>query len=171
MDNVNFSDKNIWSGKIREGQSYFWSSLHNKSGRQFINCSTNLTKIDDNKYDFLLSCHQLEHVANPIKALNEFRRVLKPFGKIILILPYYKYNFDHKRPITKFEHLLSDFMNNTQEDDLTHLQESLEFTDFKINETKIDEFTYQAKNNYFTRVLHHHVFDEILVFKMFNYVD
>ena len=171
LDNVNFSNRNIWSGKINEGQYYIWSSSSKKIGKQFINCSTNLTKITDKKYDFLLSSHQLEHVANPIKALEEFKRILKPSGKIILILPYSKYNFDHKRPITKFEHILSDFKNNIKEDDLTHLQESLDLTDFAINETNIDEFTILAKNNYYTRILHHHVFDEELVFKIFNYVN
>ena len=171
LDNVNFSNRNIWSGKINESQPYIWGSPSKKIGKQFINCSTNLTKINNDKYDFLLSSHQLEHVANPIKALNEFRRVLKPSGKVILILPYSKYNFDRKRPITTFEHLLSDFKKNIQEDDLTHLQESLDLTDFAINETKIDEFKNLAKNNYLTRILHHHVFDEELVFKIFDYVN
>ena len=39
-------------------------------------------------------------------------------------------NFDKKRPITSFEHLLDDYKNNMDEDDLTHMDEVIKLTDF-----------------------------------------
>ena len=74
-----------------------------------ISCSTNISFINNESYDFILSSHQLEHVANPIKALFEFRRILKKNGILILVLPNFKYNFDHKREVTTYNHILKDF--------------------------------------------------------------
>lgn len=42
----------------------------------------------DNYFDVVWSSHTLEHSDNPIKTLNEFRRVVKPGGYILIIVPY-----------------------------------------------------------------------------------
>lgn len=39
-------------------------------GAQYITRTTELKGIENNKYDFLLSCHRVEHVSDPIKALK-----------------------------------------------------------------------------------------------------
>lgn len=44
---------------------------------------------EDNSFDLLLSCECLEHVPNPQLALNEFKRVLKPQGKLVLTTENY----------------------------------------------------------------------------------
>jgi ubiquinone/menaquinone biosynthesis C-methylase UbiE len=44
---------------------------------------------EDNSFDLLLSCECLEHVPDPQIALNEFKRVLKPQGKLILTTENY----------------------------------------------------------------------------------
>lgn len=40
-------------------------------------------------FDVVISCETIEHVPNPIKALEELYRVLKPGGKLILTCPNY----------------------------------------------------------------------------------
>ena len=42
-----------------------------------------------NQFDVVISCETIEHVPNPIKALGELHRVLKPGGKLILTCPNY----------------------------------------------------------------------------------
>jgi ubiquinone/menaquinone biosynthesis C-methylase UbiE len=44
---------------------------------------------EDNSFDLLFSCECLEHVPEPQLALAEFRRVLKPEGKLILTTENY----------------------------------------------------------------------------------
>jgi len=40
------------------------------------------------EYDIVYSCHCFEHCENPLKALREFKRVLKKDGKLFLATPY-----------------------------------------------------------------------------------
>jgi SAM-dependent methyltransferase len=52
-----------------------------------LECFGDLAEIPDNAFDVVFSNHSLEHVPNPILALKEMRRVLKPGGKLLLVLP------------------------------------------------------------------------------------
>lgn len=45
----------------------------------------------DSTFDVVYSSHSLEHAYDPLKALAEFKRVLKPDGKLFLVLPYPDY--------------------------------------------------------------------------------
>lgn len=85
LDGVNFATDTIWEGKIEHGQAYKY--YFKKSGRQFITDATDLGEIKSAHYDFLLSSNCLEHVANPFKALIEWKRVIKEGGVMILVLP------------------------------------------------------------------------------------
>lgn len=169
LDNINFKSKTIWRNN-KNKTSFVWNSNKNP-GKEMISCSTNISFINNESYDFILSSHQLEHVANPIKALFEFKRILKKKGILILVLPNFKYNFDHKREITTFNHILNDFESNTGEDDKTHLEEVLSLTDFKNNPTEYETFKKLAQDNYNNRVIHHHIFDRNLVNEVCNFVN
>lgn len=169
LDGVNFSDKTIWEGKIEQGNNYRYGS---KKGFQYIAEGTNLNQIKNNTYDFVLSCNNLEHIANPIKSLLEWKRVIKRGGNIILILPRKESNFDHLRPITSFEHIEKDFENNTTEDDLTHLNVILELHDLKRDPHagSFEDFKKRSLHNFENRSLHQHVFDIELLRKLINYI-
>lgn len=47
--------------------------------------------LDDESVDGVLAKHLLEHVLDPIKAINEWKRVLKPNGKLVILCPDYRY--------------------------------------------------------------------------------
>jgi hypothetical protein len=105
----------------------------------------------------------LEHIANPIKALKNWRRVAP---NLLLVLPYCRETFDHRRPVTTLSHMIEDFERNVGEDDLSHLEEVLELSDLsrltlpKGMTLEIAKQLADPLRNAQNRCIHHHVFDE-----------
>jgi hypothetical protein len=169
IDGVNFSTNTVWEGQINEGESYCY--YEGKKGFQYITEATDLRAIPDSKYDFALSCHSLEHVANPIIALKEWNRISKKGAMFVLILPDKRYTFDHNRPYTSFDHLLDDYKKGIDEHDITHFEEIVTLHDRSRDpgmNTSL-EVAEILKANYTNRMAHHHVFSQDLVKQMLEY--
>lgn len=168
LDGVNFSNQTHWEGRITEGNTYQF--FKNKTGYQYISDGTDLSQIDDKKYDFVLSSHCLEHIANPLKALKEWHRILKDDGVLFLILPNKIGNFDNNRKNTTFEHILEDYNTQMTEHDLTHMEEILSLPDSVMSKDEKEKFKQQSLDNFNNRYLHHHVFDLTLMQKMVDFI-
>jgi ubiquinone/menaquinone biosynthesis C-methylase UbiE len=67
---------------------------------------------DDESYDFVISSHVIEHFYNPIKAIKEWLRVIRPGGYILFICP------KECEPLTDTQELLS--RTTTDNDDHRH---------------------------------------------------
>ncbi|MGO9571115.1 MAG: rhamnan synthesis F family protein [Desulfomonilaceae bacterium] len=160
LDGVNFAEVTIWQGRQGEGSNFRWNP-GKPAGRLFISEATKLSSIPDREYDFLLASHVLEHVANPLKAIEEWLRILTAGGALVIVLPHKDFTFDHRRSVTPLDHVLSDYRNGVEEDDLTHLDEIMELHDLERDPQAgdIDSFRARSLNNYRNRCLHHHVFD------------
>lgn len=158
LDNVNFSNNTVWEGHLSEGSNF---KFGNKTGKQFITEASNLNGILDSTYDFLLSSHNIEHLANPINSILEWKRVVKPNGYFLFILPNKEGTFDHKRPITTIDHLEDDFTRGTKENDETHFEEVFALHDLSKDPSGIDFDTFKNRTlkNMENRCVHHHVFD------------
>ncbi len=65
--------------------------------------------IADNSVDFVLSAHVIEHLLDPLGAIGQALRVIKPGGIFMLALPDKRYIFDAPRPVTTWDHLLEDY--------------------------------------------------------------
>jgi SAM-dependent methyltransferase len=169
LDGVNFDKKTLWNISS-EGKKNF-SYYRNRKGKQYIKEGTDLKSIKTNTYDFVLCSHVLEHIANPLKAINEWKRIIKEHGHMLIILPNPLKNFDHKRPETKFTHILEDFKNNVLEDDLTHLDEILELHDIKRDPDagNFESFKKRSMENFSNRGLHQHVFSINLIKAILTY--
>ena len=169
VDGVNFSNKTIWEGKIKEGENYNY--YKNLFGFQYIAEGSDLSLLKDNQFDFLLSSHSLEHIANPIKALNHWCRILKESGRLVLILPDSSVTFDRKRPITKLEHLIEDYNNDVQEDDDTHYNEVIDLHDMDLDKAlgSRDILKERTIQNLSYRAVHHHVFNFELIKDLLSY--
>ncbi len=170
LDGVNVFNQTLWEGNIVPGRTYNY--FRGRKGIQYISDATDLSAIPADRYDFLLSSNCLEHIANPLRALMEWKRVVHIGGALVLILPNPKSNFDHRRPITTFEHLLQDFQDGTSEDDLTHLDEVLSLHDLSRDSKggTMIEFKARGIDNYHNRALHHHVFSLELIVRMLTHV-
>lgn len=167
IDGVNFSNETVWEGKLQQGNNYRY--YKNKTGFQYITEATDLKNISDNSYDFILSSHSLEHIANPVKALKEWFRILKDKGRLILLLPDKNYTFDHRRNYTTFNHLISDYVNNTTEHDTTHFEEILQKHDEERSKVKYDDCKLMLSNNFIQRCAHHHVFSQEVIKQILEY--
>ena len=113
--------------------------------------------------DMLVSAHCLEHMANPIKTINEWRRVVGRDGVIWFILPHGLRTFDKLRPLTSSHHIFDDFNNDTTEYDQTHWSEFRDLTILSGHRLIPPEYIEKAKKDdfeYFNgqRLIHHHVF-------------
>jgi len=163
LDGANFAQSTLWEGDLRAGQTFNFRP--GSFGRQYIADATHLSEIPSGKYDFLLSSNCLEHVANPLRALGEWRRVLKVGGALVLAVPRKESNFDHRRPVTSFQHILDDLRNDIGENDLTHLDEILALHDLSLDPEagSFEEFKTRSAENLNNRALHHHVFDLALI--------
>ena len=163
IDNVNFSRSTIWQHATEKGESF---TFHpgKTPGKQIIAEGADLREISSAKYDFVLSSHMLEHTANPLGALAEWRRLLRPGGALVLVVPHRDGTFDHLRPITTISHLVEDSESNMGEDDLTHLPEVLRLHDLSRDSEAGDVATFRkrAERNPQIRSMHHHVFDTSL---------
>lgn len=70
-------------------------------GQKFIvDIEKEILPFEDNTIDEILCEHTIEHLNDPMFAINEFWRVLKPDGKLTIIVPHIEnskaYVIDHK---------------------------------------------------------------------------
>ena len=160
IDGCNYSTVNLWHIEACTGYYNYYKGKH---GIGYVLDGTNLKDIGNETYDFVLASHNLEHIANPLKAVKEWKRVLKKGGALLLILPDRRFTFDRNREVVDFKHLIEDYENDTSENDLSHLKEVLEFHDLSLDiNAGLDPsaFRKRCENNYEIRGMHHHVFDQ-----------
>ena len=167
IDNVNFAGHTTWEANLRDGGEFRFDPRR-LPGTQWIRDAVALTGMGDSTYDFILSSHCLEHVANPLRALQEWRRVTRSGGHLVLILPDPTRSFDHRRPVTTLAHLRDDFDQDVGEGDTTHVAEVLALHDLARDPWagSPENFRARVKCNADNRCIHHHVFDLALIAAM-----
>ena len=86
----------------------------------------------DGCYDFVFSSHTLEHHPDTFKVLLEWKRVLRPAGVLVLVLPHKDRTFDYARPKTPLQHHIEDFENQVGVEDETHLAEWVQVVEERL---------------------------------------
>ncbi len=110
---------------------------------------------EDEKFDFIILNHVIEHLANPIKAISELFRVVKTGGYVVIGCPDKNYTFDKKRKITPFKHLLSEYKEGVTEVTDEHYVDFLEGVHPEVFENS--ERYLDAMKNVRNRKEHAHV--------------
>lgn len=169
VDNCDFAGETVWHGAAEEGTPFVFDEQR-PAGTRLVREATALHGIADGAYDVVLASHTLEHVANPLRALEEWRRVVGPAGHLVLVLPHFANTFDHRRPVTTLAHLEEDFARGTGEDDATHVREFVELCDLGRVPERLtrDDLERRAREQLSTRTVHHHVFDTELVARLLD---
>lgn len=170
VDGCNYSTETVWEGRLTDGADFKYTNKKNKKGIQWVAEGTDLNRISNAQYEVVLSCHNLEHIANPLKALDEWKRILTTRGFILLVLPHKDLTFDHNRSVTTLNHLVSDYRQNTTESDQTHFEEIIALHDLDMDlaiDSK-ESLKSRLENNIVNRCAHHHVFNTPLVAQLLN---
>ena len=114
-----------------------------------------LEGIADDRYDFLISSHVIEHMKNPLGSLEQWCRVVKPGGRIFLAAPDKRVTFDSKRVRTTLPHLILDYHRPSAERDYEHYLDFATQVHNKVNQEAIDDADHLAETDY---SIHFHVF-------------
>jgi SAM-dependent methyltransferase len=157
LDTLDYAERTLWS-----------NATHRHQRQQLIGEAGKLHGVPDETYDAVLASHVIEHLSNPLGALAEWQRVVRPGGHVLLIVPHRDGTFDHRRPTTSLAHLQADAERDTGEDDLTHLEEILELHDLLRDPGAPNReiFEHRCRENASSRAMHHHVFISRTVVEM-----
>lgn len=142
-------------------------------GNIIVDDVTSLSGIQDENYDYVLSSNNLEHIADPLKAVYEWKRIFRRNELMIIAVPCKEFTFDHKMDVVSLSNLIEDYENDIGEDDLTHLPEILELHDLERDKEAgmYEDFRTRSYRNYENRCLHHHVFDNTVLERIMDYLD
>ncbi len=146
------------------------SNLKKPSDVDYVTDAANLFFAKDGTLDFVCSSHVLEHLANPLRAISEWKRVIKEGGIIYAGIPDKRYMFDHKRDRTPLNHLINDFENDVDQTDETHILECIEKWDKKGDSGNIKEKTQEYIKGNLKSHIHHHVWIIDDVKEIFEYM-
>ena len=78
----------------------------------FVSDGEHFPTVANDTFDFVVANHVLEHIGNPIRALKEWHRILRPGGLLFMALPDKRYTFDYMRKRTTLRHIQDDYHNN-----------------------------------------------------------
>ena len=117
-----------------------------------------LETITDATQDFVIANHFIEHCQNPIGALLNMFRVLKPGGVLYLAIPDKRNSFDADRPVTTLEHLLRDYTEGPAWSKHQHFEEWTRL----VNKVQDDEAAEReiAQNLAIDYSIHYHVWTQ-----------
>lgn len=81
----------------------------------YIDDGETLSTVPDASQDFVIANSILEHFPNPMKALANMMRVLKPGGILFAAIPDKRYIFDKDRAVTPYQHILEEYRTDKAE--------------------------------------------------------
>lgn len=73
---------------------------------------------EDETWDFVISSHVIEHFFDPIKAIKEWLRVIKPGGYVFIIAPTHYSLPGETRPCTQLDELLKRHAGKLKPEDI-----------------------------------------------------
>lgn len=125
-----------------------------------------LSTISNDSADFIIANHMIEHCQNPILAIENWLRVVKPGGVLYIGVPDKRYTFDCERPLTSIEHLIRDYREGPEWSKYLHFEEWARLVD-KYSE---DEVAGRARGladlNY---SIHFHVWTQVEFLELLSY--
>ena len=145
--------------------------LGQPTNADYLTDATNLYFAKDGEFDFVCSSHVLEHIASPIKALYEWKRVIREGGLIYCGVPDKRFTFDHRRQRTTLSHLIEDYQKDVDQSDMTHIRDLVDNWDERLDSCwdNKQQLLEHIRANPLSGI-HHHVWINDDVVELFKYV-
>jgi SAM-dependent methyltransferase len=122
----NVAERNVFARMNQFGHTYGetgdfdghpFAPLGTVMGTTYQRHAARLVGVPDAAYDVIMASHVLEHVLDPMSALREWDRKLKPGGRIVLLLPWApKVDYDARREPSTMQQLVHLFQRNASFD-------------------------------------------------------
>ena len=125
-----------------------------------------LKAVPDASQDFVVANQVLEHLENPLLALENILRVLKPGAVAFLSLPDHRFTFDSDRPVTPFSHLLDDYRLGPELSREGHYREWATLVE-KTPPAELDDRVDLLMNR-LRYAIHFHVWTQYGMFQLFD---
>lgn len=152
------------------------TTLHNLSAQELTSINIlaeadNLDMFRNESLDFVIANHLLEHIPNPVAAIEEWLRILRNNGVLYLSLPNYCCNeYDFQRRPASLDHIIDDFQNKKKDKKEEHWKEFVEivegFPRDSLDFSKCLHEQYRLKDNR----IHMHVFNKELIDDIIEYI-
>jgi Methyltransferase domain len=120
---VTFADKSVAGGRDENWPELIGEPWGPEADYDIDIDVEGLGKIETESLDVVIASHVLEHLANPIHALEELERVLRPGGKLVMVLPERRTTFDAPRASTPLSHVLEEHRNGAVVVSEDHIRE------------------------------------------------
>lgn len=124
----------------------------------FVCDGETLSAVADESQDFVIANHMLEHCVNPLMALENFLRVLKPEGRLFLSLPDKRFTFDFRRAVTPWEHVLHDYQIKRRVEDRSVYEQYRQDVDPSLDPDEAVATCYE---------IHHHAWTQGEILELF----
>jgi len=125
-----------------------------------------LAGIESGSQDFVIANQVLEHLENPLLAIENMLRVVKRSGIVFLSLPEKRHTFDAGRPTTPYEHILEDYRQGPEKNCEAHYREWVELVE------NVPPGEFAARLHFLMHVLHYpihfHVWSQFEMWEMFD---
>jgi SAM-dependent methyltransferase len=136
----------------------------------YVTDAGDLSFASDGTLDFVCSSHVLEHLANPLGAIAEWKRVTTYDGILYVAVPDMRYTFDCKRDRTPLSHLVDDFEKKVDQADQSHVAEFVEkFVYERACGTSREQLLERVRHKT-ERQVHHHVWTVDDMQEVFEYM-
>ncbi len=87
-----------------------------------------LSELSSHAFDFFIANDVIEHLANPVRFLENVHDAMKPGAVLFLSVPDRDYTFDRDRDLTTTEHLWEEYERNVTTLSTAHLRDFIRHT-------------------------------------------
>ncbi len=122
----------------------------------------------DSSLDFIINAHVIEHLTDPLGAVAEWHRVLRPEGILYSVIPDKTYTYDKPRPCTPLEHVILDYETPDSQRDQEHIHEYVRLVEKATAAGQVESRVAQLLSSH-DPMLHYHVWDYSLTKQLFRY--